>query len=110
MEAPQCAPTCDVDEVTLLRRTLRQIRSRRPQWIGEVCFSRAQKLMTRHIILEGTAAEHLRQELTTMDDLLGILIILERVFRCRQVGRGQKNNKGKKKTPHHPPPHPYIIS
>src|SRR5579863_1165393 len=90
MEAPQCVPTCDVLLVTLLRRTLRPRRSRRPQWIGEVCFSRAKKLMTRRIILEGTAAEHLRQELTTTDDLLGILIILERVFRCRQFGRAQR--------------------
>ena len=46
--------------------------------------------MTRRIILEGTAGEHLRQELTTTDDLLGVLIILERVFRCRQVGRAQR--------------------
>ena len=44
-------------------------------------------LMTRRVILEGTASEHLTQKLTTMDDLLGVLIILERVFRCCQVGR-----------------------
>jgi hypothetical protein len=46
--------------------------------------------MTRRIILEGTAGEHLRQELTTPDDLLGVLVILERVFRCRQIGRAQR--------------------
>jgi hypothetical protein len=87
MEAPLCVPTCHVFAATLLRRTPRQIRSRRPQGIGEVCFSRFKKLMTRRIILESAAGEHLRQELTTTDDLLGVLIILERVFRCRQVGR-----------------------
>ena len=46
--------------------------------------------MTRRIILESTAGEHLRQELTATDDLLGVLIILERIFRCRQIGRAQR--------------------
>jgi len=46
--------------------------------------------MTGRIILEGTAGEHLRQELTATNDLLGVLIILERVFRCQQVGRAQR--------------------
>ena len=49
-----------------------------------MCFSRVKKLVTRRIILESTAGEHLRQELTATDDLLGVLIILERVFRCRR--------------------------
>jgi hypothetical protein len=53
-------------------------------------FSRVEKLMTGRIILEGAPGEHLRQELTTTYDLLGILIILERVFRCRQVGGAQR--------------------
>jgi hypothetical protein len=42
--------------------------------------------MTGCIILEGTPGEHLRQELSATDDLMGVLIILERVFRRRQVG------------------------
>jgi hypothetical protein len=46
--------------------------------------------MTNRIILDATAGEHLRQKLATMDDLLGVLVILERVFRCRQVGRAQR--------------------
>jgi hypothetical protein len=46
-------------------------------------------LMTRHIILESTPGEHLRQKLTAMDDLLGAFIILERVFRCGEIGRVQ---------------------
>ncbi len=46
--------------------------------------------MTGRIILEGAPGEHLRQELTTTNDLLGVLIILERVFRCRQGGRTQR--------------------
>src|ERR1035441_5493726 len=90
MEAPLCVPMCDVFAVMLRRRALRQIRSRGSQWIGEVCFSRVKKLMTRRIILEGPAGEHLRQKLTATNDLLGLLIILERVFRCRQIGRAQR--------------------
>ena len=46
--------------------------------------------MTRSIVLESTAGEHLRQELTATNDLLGVLIILERVFRYREVGRAQR--------------------
>ena len=36
--------------------------------------------MTHRIILEATAGEHLRQKLAAMDDLLGVLIVLERVL------------------------------
>src|SRR5579864_1350489 len=90
MEAPLCPPIYDVFPVTLLRGALLQIRSRRPQWIGEVCFSRAKKLMTRRIILKIAAGKHLCQKLSAVDDLLGVLIILERVFRCRYFGRAQR--------------------
>src|SRR5579862_3924608 len=57
---------------------------------GEVGFEVVKSLMTGRVVLEGTTGEHLRQELTTTDDLLGVLVIFERVFRCRQIGRAQR--------------------
>ncbi len=41
----------------------------------------SENLVARRIILEATAAEHLRQELSAMDHLLRLLIVVERVFR-----------------------------
>ena len=81
MEAPLYAPTGDVLAVTLMRRTLRQVRRRWPHWIGEVCFSRIKSLMTGRIVLESTAGEHLSQKLAAMDDLLGLGIVVEPVLR-----------------------------
>jgi hypothetical protein len=55
----------------------------------ETLLSRVTNLMTRRIILEAATSEHLRQKFSAIDDLLGVLIILERVLRCRQIGRAQ---------------------
>src|SRR5271166_7027261 len=56
-------------------------------WIGGLCFSGVKSLMTHRIVLEGAAGEHLRQELTTTEDLLGIMIAVKCSFRHRQVRR-----------------------
>jgi len=44
-------------------------------------------LMTRCVVLKGTAGEHLRQELAAVDDFLPLFIVRQPVLRHRQVGR-----------------------
>ena len=48
---------------------------------GSVFFTRVKKLMTNRIILENTAGEHPRQKLAALDDLLGIVIVVELALR-----------------------------
>ena len=89
MEVLQHVPTSAAYEARPFARAVRPTQLRWQQSIGKVCFSRVTELMTRLIILERPTGEHLRQELAAMDDLLRVLITLERILRRRQVDCAQ---------------------
>ena len=69
-------PTCGMLGVRLLTEAIRRISIRRQQRIYDSGRSFVQPSVTRCIILEAAAGEHLRKKLTAADDLLGILVIL----------------------------------
>ena len=69
-------PTFGILGVRLLTEAIRRISIRRQQRIHDCGRSSVQPSVTRCIILEGTAGEHLRKKLAAADDLLGILVIL----------------------------------
>ena len=84
MEAPLCVPTCDVFAVTTAESgTASDAQSLAVMDWRSPLVTSFKTLMTRRIVLEVTAGEHLRQELAAMDDLLGLGIVVELASQTR---------------------------